>query len=197
MKTAIRSTLAAAVVLVACTTTSAYAHCILGDGQSNRAHMKALIPPKAAFGAAAAAAAAPKSGDPSVVGLWTVTFLAGDGPGVWDVGFEQFHDDGTELTMDVAVPPAAGNVCVGVWERVGARGVRLHHVGWNWDTSVTPAALAGVFVLDFTVELEHGGQSFSGRYVTDSYDVDGNVIPALHAEGAVSATRITVDSPRW
>jgi hypothetical protein len=52
-------------------------------------------------------------------------------------------------------------------------------------------------VLDFTVELARDGQTFSGRYVTDSYDLDGNVIPELHAEGVVTASRITVSTPRW
>lgn len=197
MKTAIRSTLVAACVLLAATT-STYAHCIVGDAGSKRPQVKGLIPSKVEFAAAAAAAAGgPASGDVSVVGLWTVTFLAGDGPAVWDVGFEQFHADGTEFTIDTAVPPAAGNVCVGVWDRVGDRGVKLHHVGWNWDASVSPAALAGAFVLDLDVELAPGGRTFSGHYVTDSYDLDGNVIPELHADGVVTGSRITVNSPRW
>ena len=196
MKTAIRSTIAAALVLII--STAASAHCIVGGGP-DRGALKALTRSNAAFAATAPAGAAAfgaldASDNASVVGLWTVTFLVGDGPDVWDLGFEQFHDDGTELTMDTAVSPAAGNVCVGVWERVGGRRVKLHHVGWNWDTSLTPAALAGVFVLDMTVELGRGGQTFAGRYVTDSYDLDGHVIPELHAEGAVTAKRIRVNS---
>jgi len=185
-----RSVLAAGLVLVA--SSNALAHCIVGTPGSNRAQLKGLTPPKPAFATTPAAA-----DNPSVVGLWLVSFHVGDGADVWDQGFEQFHADGTELTIDTAVPPAAGNVCVGVWERVGARGAKLHHVGWNWDISVVPAALAGVFVLDLTVELAPGGQAFSGRYVTDSYDIDGNVIPEFHAEGVVTATRITVQSPKW
>ena len=192
MKTAIRFALAATLVLVG--SSSALAHCIVGNPGSNRAPVKALAPPKLAFAVPPGPAG---SGSASIVGLWTVAFHVGDGPEIWDQGFEQFHADGTELTIDTAVPPAAGNVCVGVWDRVGARGVKLHHVGWNWDISVTPAALAGVFVLDMTLELGPGGRTFSGRYVTDSYDLDGNVIPELHAEGVVTATRITADSPKW
>ena len=197
MKTAIRFALAGALVFGAATST--FAHCIIGNPASNRAAaLKGLAPSPAAFAAAAAAAAAPSAGDNgSIVGLWTVSFHIGDGPEIWDQGFEQWHADGTELTIDVAVPPAAGNICVGVWERAGARSAKLHHVGWNWDISVTPAALAGVFVLDMTVQLGPGGRTFSGRYVTDSYDNDGNVIPAFHAEGVVTATRITPDSPKW
>src|SRR5262245_51116601 len=116
--------------------TSAFAHCIVGNPGSNRGPVKGLTLPPAAF--AAATAAAKGDHDESIVGLWTVLFHVGDGPDIWDQGFEQFHSDGTELTIDTAVPPAAGNVCVGVWERKGARGVKLHHVGWNWDIGVTP-----------------------------------------------------------
>jgi hypothetical protein len=130
----------------------------------------------------------------SIVGLWDVTFLFGNGPDVFDRGFEQWHSDGTEFTMDVAVPPAAGNICVGVWKQVGPRTVKLHHVGWNWDATQNPAVLAGTFVLDMTVTVNAHGHMFTGTYVTDSYDLNGVVIPALHAEGAVRGTRITVDN---
>jgi hypothetical protein len=195
VKTAIRSALAAALVFLGATST--LAHCIVGTPGSNRAPVKGLTPQVAAF-AAAAAAASPSAGDNgSIVGLWTVSFHVGDSADIWDAGFEQWHADGTEFTMDTAVPPAAGNVCVGVWARAGARGAKLHHVGWNWDISVSPAALAGVFVLDMTVELGPDGHTFTGHYVTDSYDNDGNVIPEFHAEGLVTATRITPNSTKW
>jgi hypothetical protein len=95
--------------------------------------------------------------------------------------------------MDVAVPPAAGNICVGVWKATAPRTVKLHHVGFNWDASVTPAALAGTFVLDMVVTVRPDGKAFGGEYVTDSYDTDGVVIPELHVEGNVSGTRITVN----
>src|SRR5262249_56710030 len=111
---------------------------------------------------------------------------------VYDYGFEQGHADGTEITRDVAVPPAAGNVCLGVWKSTGPGSVKLHHVGWNWDTSVNPAALAGVFVLDMTATVGADGKTFVGHYVTDSYDNDGHIIPALHGEGAVKGYRIEV-----
>ena len=57
---------------------------------------------------------------------------------------------------------------------------------------MNPAALAGVFVLDMTVSVGREGNTYAGRYVSDSYDNDGNVIPAFHAEGLVRARRIEV-----
>ena len=76
---------------------------------------------------------------------------------------------------------------------LGSRSVKLHHVGWNWDIGVTPAALAGVFVLDLTATVGKSGDTFTGRYVTDSYDLDGVVIPAFHAEGVIEGKRIRVN----
>jgi len=129
-------------------------------------------------------------GSNSIVGLWNTTFLIGAGPGIYDQGFEQWHSDGTELNLDNAVPPILGNVCVGVYTQVGPRTYKLRHVTWNWDLS---GNLTGTFLLIMTVQVDPHGDTFAGTYVTDSFDLAGNVIPAFHAEGVVSGTRITVD----
>jgi len=141
------------------------------------------------LGAASGAATASAGSDASIVGLWFTTFYAGDGPDVWDQGYEQWHSDGTELAIDNAVPPSLGNVCVGVWKQDG-RTIRLRHVTFNWNPD---GSKAGTFLLLMTATVDRGGKTFSGRYVSDSYDLDGNVIPELHAEGAVRSERITVD----
>jgi hypothetical protein len=168
---------------------AAWANCITGGQKNSRSPIEALRHP-GVLGSSSQAAVDGSSA--SIVGMWTVTFLVGNGPDVYDVGLEQWHADGTEVTLDVAVPPAAGNICLGVWERVGPRAYKLHHLGWNWDTSVTPAAFAGVFVLDMTVALSVDGRTYVGKYITDSYDTEGNVIPAFHGEGVVSGRRIEV-----
>jgi hypothetical protein len=173
------------------TASVAYADCITGGKKDGHSPLQALLRPGVVThnsGSGGGFSSAPES----IVGLWHVTFLVGNGPNVWDEGFEQWHADGTEITIDVAVPPAAGNVCLGVWEKSGPRSVKLHHVGWNWDTSVNPAALAGVFVLDMTVTLGRDGDSYAGHYVSESYDNDGQIIPAFHADGVVRGQRIDV-----
>lgn len=138
----------------------------------------------------ASAKDSPGPGNPSIVGLWLTTFLFGQGPLVWDEGYEQWHSDGTELNVDNAVPPSLGNVCVGVYKQTGPRTYSLRHVTWNWDEF---GKLAGRFLLLMTVTTDAHGNTFAGTYVSDSFDLDGNVIPALHAEGVVSGQRITVD----
>ena len=126
----------------------------------------------------------------SIVGLWAVTYFVDNTHTVWDQGFEQWHSDGTELNVDNAVPPSLGNVCVGVYKQIGVRTFKLRHTTWNFDAS---GALTGTFLLLQTVTVAPNGKTFTGSYVSDSFDLSGNVIPSLHAEGVLSATRIAVD----
>ena len=125
----------------------------------------------------------------SIVGLWSVDFLLPNGD-LYDQGFEQWHSDGTELTLDNAVSPAFGNICLGVWKQVGPRTVKLTHVEWNWDAN---GKVAGTFWLWMTATVSRNGRSFTATFKTDSYDLDRNVIPELHAEGAVRGTRINAN----
>jgi len=138
---------------------------------------------------ASTAAIGSDGSDNSIVGLWFTTFYAGEGPDVWDQAYEQWHIDGTELAIDNAVPPSLGNVCVGVWKQDG-RTVHLRHFTFNWNPDGTKA---GTFTLTMSVAVDKGGKTYSGRYVSDSYDVDGNLIPELHGEGVVRGIRITAD----
>jgi hypothetical protein len=132
----------------------------------------------------------------SLVGLWLTTFLTGDGPDpdsdpdLYDQSFQQFHSDGTEIMISRGLPPALGNVCVGVWEKVGLRTVRLRHTTWNWNPDNT---FAGIFVMLVTLRVDAHGNSFAGKWTADNLDPSNNVIPELHAEGIVRATRISVE----
>lgn len=125
----------------------------------------------------------------TIVGLWYAEFLVGNGPDVYDRGFEQYHSDGTELMVDNAVAPSFGNVCVGVWEQEGLGTIKLRHVTWNWDDQ---GHTVGTFQLVVTVTVTSGGDGFEGRYVADSFDLSGAVIPDQHAEGKVHGRRIHV-----
>jgi hypothetical protein len=129
------------------------------------------------------------SKDSSIVGLWHTTFLFEGG--VWDEAFEQWHSDGTETALDNAVPPLLGNVCLGIYKQSGPRTYKLRHLAWNWDPSGAP--LAGTFLLLMTVTVDPHGDTFTGTWVSDSFDTFGNKIDELHFEGTVSAERITVD----
>ena len=130
----------------------------------------------------------PDAGD-SIVGMWNAEYLIGDGPARYDQSFQQFHSDGTEIMVSNGLPPALGNVCVGVWQKTD-RTVRLRHMTWNWDVD---GNLTGTFVMVVTLRVDRRGNSFRGTWSADSYDLSNNIIPELHAEGIVRATRVTVD----
>ena len=132
----------------------------------------------------------PIEGRDSLVGLWAVNFFIGDGPDLFDIGFQQFHSDGTEFNLSGGLPPALGNVCIGVWKLAGQRTIKLRHVAFNWDPQ---GKNRGTFLLLATLRLDRDGNSYTGQYVADSFDLNGAVMPAEHVEGAVKATRINVE----
>ena len=122
MKTLVSSVLTVTAFTVL-TASAAQADCITGGQKSGRSPLQVLRHPSVTSYDSAPVPEA-NSTPASIVGLWAVTFLFGNGPDVFDHGFELWHADGTELTIDVAVPPAAGNICVGVWEKTGPRSVK-------------------------------------------------------------------------
>jgi hypothetical protein len=152
------------------------------------------LPPSARFTAQSAEPTllpqSPASAKPgAITGMWLTEFLLGQGPDRFDQGFQIFHADGTEVMLSNGLPPALGNVCLGVWDQSGRR-IRLRHVAWNWDAE---GRLTGTFILLASLRLDHRGKAFDGTWSADSYDLSNNVIPELHAEGVVRGTRIPVD----
>ena len=122
----------------------------------------------------------------SIVGLWHVRFLSG---GVlYDEGFDQWHSDGSEILNDNGVPPAQGNVCLGVWKKVGSHTFKLKHPAWNWDAN---GNLIGTLIIRETVTLDAGGDSYQGTFKFDFYDVNGNLTSEV--KGDLGAKRIRVD----
>jgi hypothetical protein len=181
MKSTIQGSLLAIGALALLLQPSAQASCVAGGGKVGLASSK--------FALKLQNQSSKGLGNSSIVGLWHTTFISGGA--VWDEAFEQWHSDGTETALDNAVPPFLGNVCLGVYEQAGPRTYKLRHVAWNWDETGTK--LAGSFLLLMTVTTDPHGDSFTGSFVSDSFDTFGNKIDALHAEGSVSGERITVD----
>jgi hypothetical protein len=126
----------------------------------------------------------------SIVGLWRVAFLVGDGPAVAFEGFQQWHTGGTEVMVDNGVPPSLGNVCLGVWKQTGPRTFSLRHVTFNWDAN---GQSTGTFQVVIHVRVDRSGRTYTGSFASDSFDLQGKPIPELHSEGRLRAVRITVD----
>ena len=90
----------------------------------------------------------------SLVGLWQVktTGIAAD------YGTQSFHPDGTELLFSGAQNPETGDVCQGVWRKVGPNTYTVNHIAMGW---IAPGAGFGIRVhLHFILTVNSRGDSF-------------------------------------
>ena len=130
-------------------------------------------------------------GPSSIVGLWHAEFTSSPAVPMFDhQSLDTWHADGTEFeTADI--PPPAGAVCVGVWKQKGAT-VELNHFGWTWDPTGTMPT--GSFELLETITVSPRGNSYTGTFVFQPFDTDGNPITAARVTGNIAATRITLET---
>jgi hypothetical protein len=130
------------------------------------------------------AAIQPQGNPPTLVGLWDLQFIS-DGQLV-DEGFDQYHDDGTEILNDTP-PPATGNVCLGVYAQTGKRTFHLKHPSWIYDQTNTTVIGRATILEDITVDPS--GNTFSGSFTIQLRDLTGNPLgPDL--TGQLKADRI-------
>jgi hypothetical protein len=144
----------------------------------------------------------------SVVGLWKVTFTS-DGSAyptpipagvVTDFGTVQWHSDGNEIMVSGGRAPSTGDVCMGVWKKIGFKTFKLNHLALAWVSSdtpppagpVSPAQYLGPAVFSETVTLNLSGNGYEGPFTIDQYAVDGTTL-IEHIGGTVKATRVMVD----
>jgi hypothetical protein len=130
-----------------------------------------------------------EDGDASIVGFWHVLFISGGQ--TFDEGYDQWHNDGTEILNDNAPPqPAngAGTICLGVYKKTGPRTFKLKHPFWSFDATGT---LVGTGVILEVVTLDQSGNRYTGSFEFITYDLKGNV--TSDTTGELKAERITVD----
>jgi hypothetical protein len=130
-------------------------------------------------------------GKSSIAGFWKTVFTSEPDGAVVDVGFDQFHPDGTENAVD-SPAPSTGNVCLGVWEKTGPRRYTDVHPSFNWDAS---GKVVSIFVERLYLRVSRNGRKFSGIFTWDSYDFNGNPLEGSHVAGTVTGDRITVNDP--
>ncbi len=127
--------------------------------------------------------------DVSVLGLWKNIYFS-DGVAN-DIGFRQFNAGGTELLNDSGVPSGGNNFCMGVWKKVGVRRYELLHTFYVFeDPSKTPV---GVSIEVSHITVSRDGNTFSGKWTQDNYDLSGKVISGFHFEGTVTGARISTE----
>jgi len=180
VRSVIQVTLAGLVMML--TAASSYADC---GPMAGMKFPTVKLPLLAAANLAAVGGMPNSQSQDSIVGLWHTNYTADNAP--FAETFKEWHSDGTEFE-NVNHNPAVGSVCVGVWKMVGARKVRLHHLGFLFNADGTSA---GTFIVDETDTVGTPGSSYVGAFTFSTYDVNGNLTGQV--KGTVAATRITVD----
>ena len=128
----------------------------------------------------------------SVVGLWQFRM---SGFSV-DWGTQAWHSDGTELMFSGAQDPQTGDVCQGVWRRIGPSTYTLNHIAMAW---MAPGAGFGIRVhFHMVVHLDATGNAFSGTYRAGVYSVSpanpfDESVQVAGGTGTVTARRVKPD----
>ncbi|MGH9574011.1 MAG: hypothetical protein ACRD40_10845 [Candidatus Acidiferrales bacterium] len=139
----------------------------------------------------------------SIVGLWhtnyTATFDDNFPPGnaaptpfPFIQSYKTWHADGTEFE-NAFLPPAAGNICFGVWKQLGHGTVKLHHIGLMFDAT---GNVSNVFTIDEIDNVAFDGKTYKGSFDFKLFAPDnvfGVGAPISEVKGTIAATRITVN----
>lgn len=101
----------------------------------------------------------------SIVGLWQFKFV-GFGP---DYGTQAWHSDGTELIYSAGQNPETGDVCQGVWRKIGPSTYTLNHIAMGRPA---PGAPFGIRVhIHGVVTVDASGNKYTGKYRATVYSV--------------------------
>jgi hypothetical protein len=145
----------------------------------------------------------------AIVGLWHVIYTATEttsGPLPVPVippgppssfqfveSFKTWHSDGTEFD-NAFLPPAGGNICVGVWKDLGDRNAKLHHIGLMFAAD---GSISNIFTDDETDTVASNGKIYKGTFDLKLwppvFDLVGVGTPVQEIKGTTAAIRITVD----
>jgi hypothetical protein len=136
-----------------------------------------------------------------IAGMWHVTFTAqGNEPGLpdgtpIDNSMVTWHSDGTEI-MQSDRPPQDGQICMGIWVKIGKGKYKLNHMPWLAnDTTNGPSGIGnptGPVQLIEEITLSPDGRRYAGTFTLDAYDLSGNQI--AHIRGVLSAKRLTINT---
>lgn len=139
----------------------------------------------------------------SIVGLWKFEMISKstathtnpmpDGTLI-DFGTASWHGDGTEMQVSGIRNPSDGDVCQGVWQRVGDGTFVLNHYALAW----TNGTYTGPVNIRARVTVDPSGRHYTGWFATVVYmaspvaghEFDQNTVLAS-ITGTFTATRVT------
>lgn len=137
----------------------------------------------------------------AIVGMWHVTFTAEgnsggppDGTPI-DSALIVWHSDGTEIMTSMR-PPQDGDICMGVWKKVGPGQYRVNHIAWfGNDTTNAPSGIGnpvGPTRIIEKVTVSADGSCLSGTFSLRATDTTGK--PTATILGTIAGTRVTVET---
>jgi hypothetical protein len=140
-------------------------------------------------------AAGETASEPTIVGVWKEHWISKGSEGIpdgteADAGYSIWHSDGTEMNISGLRAPMTGDICAGVWEKVGERCYRLNHFGISYDS--TGLNLVGPAQIRQELTLNAKGDELSGTFTIDQYDESGNKL--AHVQGTITGTRVTMET---
>jgi hypothetical protein len=152
----------------------------------------AIYRPAAARGASFIRVSDSEDEHDSIVGLWQFKFV-GFGP---DYGTQAWHSDGTELIYSAGQNPETGDVCQGVWRKVGPSTYSLNHIAMGRPA---PGAPFGLRVhIHAVVKVDESGNKYSGKYTAAVYSVSeaapfDESVEVASGTGVMTGTRVKPD----
>ena len=128
----------------------------------------------------------------SIVGLWQFKFV-GFGP---DYGTQAWHSDGTELIFSAGQNPETGDVCQGVWRKVGPSTYSLNHIAMGRPAPGAPFGLR--IHIHAVVKVDESGNNYSGKYKAAVYSVSeaapfDESVEVASGTGVMTGTRVKAD----
>lgn len=128
----------------------------------------------------------------SIVGLWQFKFV-GFGP---DYGTQAWHSDGTELIYSAGQNPETGDVCQGVWRKVGHSTYSLNHIAMGRPAPGAPFGLR--IHIHAVVKVDESGNNYSGKYKAAVYSVSeaapfDESVEVASGTGVLTGTRVQPD----
>jgi hypothetical protein len=141
----------------------------------------------------------------TIVGLWKFEMLSKStrthqnpmpNGTLIDFGTAVWHPDGTEFQTSGIRNPSDGDVCQGVWQKVGNATFALNHYALAW----TNGTYTGPVNIRAQVTVAPGGNSYTGTFTTVVYmataikghEFDQNTVLAT-ITGSFDATRVTLE----
>jgi hypothetical protein len=137
----------------------------------------------------------------AIVGMWHVTFTAEgnsggppDGTPI-DNALIIWHSDGTEIMTSMR-PPQDGDICMGVWKKVGVGQYRVNHIAWfGNDATNSPGGIGkpvGPTRIIEKITVSADGSSLSGSFSLRATSTTGKT--TAFVLGTITGTRVTVET---